>query len=411
MTSGEWAPDEREAVLGRLIMLTALGAVVFRVMAMGGGLALLWWSHPDQRVGILAVILGFVGVNALVLSQIWGGIFRTRTMPLWALVLDALLMAGFALAVQQAVGSPPEGQLMATLVVCGVLGLWTACRGPWAGAVVMVSGLGLLYAAGWLTTSAIPWWLNVLAPVCSYVSAVVVVSAFRYILRDGVRATGEIERRRAHRVMHDTAIQTLEAIALTASTRRDADPVMRNIARMALSEVTRLRGEYLDHPAATDLELHAALAETVEIARARGLTVLLSVRDHSVATVHGPATAACVAAVGEALSNVLRHSGTDVAVVELSATPERINVLVADSGSGFDPAWVPDGFGIRESIRGRLAAVGGGAEIRTSPATGTEVVLWIPRRPADPRRPRQDVPPPRRDSDAMTPLRDGSLGR
>ena len=42
MTSGEWAPDEREAVLGRLIMLTALGAVVFRVMAMGGGLALLW---------------------------------------------------------------------------------------------------------------------------------------------------------------------------------------------------------------------------------------------------------------------------------------------------------------------------------------------------------------------------------
>lgn len=408
MTAGDWGPDEREAVLGRLIMLTALGAVVFRVMAIGGGLALLWWSQPTHRAGIVAVILGFVGVNALVLSRIWGGILRARTMPLWTLMLDTLAMAVFAVAAQQVSGSPPGGRLMATLAVCGVLGLWTACRGAWAGAAVMFIGLGLLQLAGWLTTAAIPWWLNAMAPLSSYVSAVVVVTSFRYILRDGVRATGEIERRRASRVMHDTAIQTLEAIALTATTRRDGDPVMRDIARMALSEVSRLRAGYLDRASASDLELHAALAESVEIARARGLTVLLSIRDHSVAALQGPDISACVAAVGEALSNVLRHSGTDVAVVELSTTPERIQVLVADSGSGFDPEEVPDGFGMRESIRGRLAAVGGGADVKSTPATGTEVVLWIPRRTAQPGtsatgRSAAEVPPPRRASDEMTP--------
>ncbi len=51
-----------------------------------------------------------------------------------------------------------------------------------------------------------------------------------------------------------------------------------------------------------------------------------------------------------------------------------IEVFVRDRGPGFDPAGVPaDRRGVRESIVGRMERAGGRAEIRSTPASGTEV--------------------------------------
>jgi signal transduction histidine kinase len=81
-------------------------------------------------------------------------------------------------------------------------------------------------------------------------------------------------------------------------------------------------------------------------------------------------------AVGEALENVRRHSGTDRAVVRLVTEPERVVVTVSDSGRGFDPAAVPASrHGLVLSVRERMARAGGRAQVRSSPGIGTVVEL------------------------------------
>jgi signal transduction histidine kinase len=81
-------------------------------------------------------------------------------------------------------------------------------------------------------------------------------------------------------------------------------------------------------------------------------------------------------AVGEALENVRRHSGTDRAVVRLLAEPARVVVTVSDSGRGFDPATVPASrHGLVLSVRERMARAGGRAEVRSAPGVGTVVQL------------------------------------
>jgi hypothetical protein len=89
---------------------------------------------------------------------------------------------------------------------------------------------------------------------------------------------------------------------------------------------------------------------------------------------------ALVDAVAEALTNVVRHSGTTTAQVRVEPVGAGVVVKVLDGGRGFDPATVPaHRRGLRESIRGRMAAVGGDALIETRPGDGVHVTLRWPR--------------------------------
>jgi signal transduction histidine kinase len=84
--------------------------------------------------------------------------------------------------------------------------------------------------------------------------------------------------------------------------------------------------------------------------------------------------------VGEALRNVARHAGTDRAEVSVRDAGHGLVVEVSDRGRGFDPRLVAASRrGIRESIRARMKAVGGGAEVISAPGEGTRVVLRWPR--------------------------------
>ncbi|TCJ95653.1 sensor histidine kinase [Nocardia alba] len=85
---------------------------------------------------------------------------------------------------------------------------------------------------------------------------------------------------------------------------------------------------------------------------------------------------AVVAAAGEALTNVDRHARAQRATVELGEGLVRVR----DDGVGFDPddATLLDGrFGVRHSIRRRLALVGATVEIHSAPDAGTTVeIRW-----------------------------------
>ena len=78
-------------------------------------------------------------------------------------------------------------------------------------------------------------------------------------------------------------------------------------------------------------------------------------------TVEGPELAEFAAR--EALTNVRKHAHASQVVVACHVETGVATVVVEDDGIGFDPARTARGTGLRESIIGRMARSGGGAEI------------------------------------------------
>ena len=93
------------------------------------------------------------------------------------------------------------------------------------------------------------------------------------------------------------------------------------------------------------------------------------------------ATVAAVAgAVGEALINAGKHGAATRVTIYAEPSDEDGGLFcsVKDDGGGYDPAAVPDGVGLSRSVRGRMAEVGGRADVVSAPGFGTEVRLWVP---------------------------------
>jgi signal transduction histidine kinase len=81
----------------------------------------------------------------------------------------------------------------------------------------------------------------------------------------------------------------------------------------------------------------------------------------------------------EALRNVARHAGTGSAELRVRDGDGQVVVEIIDQGRGFDAGSVPRSRrGISESIRGRMAEIGGTAEISGAPGAGTTVTLRWP---------------------------------
>ncbi len=89
-------------------------------------------------------------------------------------------------------------------------------------------------------------------------------------------------------------------------------------------------------------------------------------------------THALAGAVGEALANAGKHGGASTVTVFAEPVDGELFCSVKDDGSGFDPAAVVEGEGLRRSIRGRIVEVGGRVEVDGRPGRGTEVRCWVP---------------------------------
>jgi len=94
----------------------------------------------------------------------------------------------------------------------------------------------------------------------------------------------------------------------------------------------------------------------------------------------GDAQVAGYRIVQEALTNVVRHAGVQQATVVLSATPSEYRIEVSDRGRGF----VPERLGAGEvcgldGMRERAELLGGTLSVRSTPGSGTRVVLAMPR--------------------------------
>jgi len=259
-------------------------------------------------------------------------------------------------------------------------------------AVPLVVGQGAAIAATLLV--ALPQW-GVQTPLAVALTQTSIVAAVRLALPSLLRLAAQTDRaaaeaeeatRRAElgrrvsartaeesRVLHDTAINTLGAIANGGAGVEDEAGVRRQCVR----DVALLRALRSERPLPAPAGLHEIFGQPGLPVERRGLS------DEAVERVSRrlapEVVAAIVGGVREAVTNAAKHSGADRVeiTVELDADPDRLRILVRDEGRGFEGDARTDR-GIGGSILGRAAEQGIEATVIGRLGAGTEVQLVVP---------------------------------
>ncbi len=82
-------------------------------------------------------------------------------------------------------------------------------------------------------------------------------------------------------------------------------------------------------------------------------------------------------AVKEATNNLIKHAGASEARMIIKLENSKLNISIEDDGVGFDPKSVRLGSGMG-NLSHRLEDIGGSAEVKKCPGTGTQVHLQMP---------------------------------
>jgi signal transduction histidine kinase len=194
-------------------------------------------------------------------------------------------------------------------------------------------------------------------------------------------AAAAAERTRLARAVHDGVLQVLGLVQ-----RRGRDePALADLGRLAGEQEVALRAlirrqDSVAPSAGASADLVTAL--TAYAARP-GVSV---VDPGAPVEVAAPVATELAAAVGACLDNVARHAPGASAWVLLEDEVDRVVVTVRDDGPGIpagrlEEAETEGRLGVTGSIRGRVADLGGTAEV-VSDGSGTTWTLAVPRPPA-----------------------------
>jgi PAS domain S-box-containing protein len=188
----------------------------------------------------------------------------------------------------------------------------------------------------------------------------------------------EAERRAVARELHDDFGQVLTAIKINLERRVNQQAETVSLVDQALERIHDLAQD-LRPPMLDELGLSAALRWYVA-REAQRAGMEFDLRIDSLETRPPPAVeASCFRIVQEALTNVVRHAGAHLVVVELHAEEGVLRLVVRDNGRGFDVADVrrraTEGLvGMQE----RAALAGGALEIESTPGRGTVIIARFP---------------------------------
>jgi len=221
----------------------------------------------------------------------------------------------------------------------------SAAREAFVAVIVAVVGLALITG---------PWWIRL-------------VSELGEERAERIRSQ---ERAELAARLHDSVLQTLALI------QRNSDSP-REVARLARGQERELRtllygtrtssGQLADAVRAAAGEVEDGYAIQVEV-----VVVGDAVLDDKLA--------ALVAASREALVNAAKHAGVSTVSVYVEADERGATAFVRDRGAGFDIEAVgEDRHGLRNSIIGRIERHGGKVDVRSTPGTGTEIEISMPR--------------------------------
>lgn len=183
----------------------------------------------------------------------------------------------------------------------------------------------------------------------------------------------ERERLRVDSLVHDQVLTTL-MVAAQAKTESDADAVAQ-MSKNAIEKLTAFSSSQLDDSAPiTVTSLFESLRAITEDLPS---PVFVDMGEPSDLEVPAEVADAFREAAIQAITNSFQHAGRGVSrELVLRADGEEIKVIVQDNGKGFRASRVSkDRLGIKLSIRGRMAAVGGAAKVDAQPNEGCKIIL------------------------------------
>ena len=200
------------------------------------------------------------------------------------------------------------------------------------------------------------------------------------------------ERRRIARELHDSAGQTLAVLGMNlAQLVRRVEVTAPQLAKEGKeieAMVQQLHREirttsYLLHPPLLDeTGLASALSWYVEgLAQRSHVAITLDIADN-VGRLPSDMELAIFRLVQECLTNIHRHSGSQIALIRIGREGESVRIEVRDHGKGISPERLVEiqshgsGVGIR-GIRERIRHFHGELKIESN-ASGTSVIVSIP---------------------------------
>jgi signal transduction histidine kinase len=213
------------------------------------------------------------------------------------------------------------------------------------------------------------------------------------ILSIELTSAEEAERRRIAEILHDDLQQMLIAARMQSHALAKAKGAAKR------TEVTRVIDEILDRsfnltrslivelapPILHERGLAAAL-ESLAAQTAKQHGIQVSVEADSSANPKQPSVRVFLfRALRELLLNAVKHAnGSAVTIRMTRARPDKVQIVIADQGPGFDLAKLdrheitPTGFGLL-NIRERLTNFGGEFRVKSVPGKGSQMTLIAPR--------------------------------
>jgi signal transduction histidine kinase len=358
------------AVLRVVVLLNAVALNLYRADN---------FDHPAAGGACVVVMAGWTAL------AIWAyAVPRRRTAVL--LVLDLAVALALVL-LSPVVKGPGMQATVPGFWVMGALLAW-AIHWRWLGglvAAVLLAGADLAVRSD-LTQSGYGnvFLLIIGGPIVGFMCASLAQMADERDRAERAAAAGA-ERARLARAVHDGVLQVL---ALVQRRGAELGGEAAELGRLAGEQETALRTlirrqDAVAEPAAGAGAATADLA--AELARLGSRTVTVAAPAQAV-VLAAEVVRELVAVVTACLDNVALHVGADApAWVLLESFPDRVEVSVRDDGPG-----IPDGrleqasdegrLGVAESIRGRVADLGGKAVLTTG-SFGTEWEIAVPRPP------------------------------
>jgi signal transduction histidine kinase len=186
---------------------------------------------------------------------------------------------------------------------------------------------------------------------------------------------------KAAALMHDSVLSHLAAIAGSAGAELNSAlriEIQRDLVFLA-GEDWLIEGPFEASTgpdvALPNNPLYAAIRET----QLTGLEVECSGDLNAVCALSTESSVALGLAVRQCLVNVLRHSGVNKAEVAVFGSGSEVSVMVIDAGRGFSESEAAaDRLGLKQSVRGRMEAVGGSVQVWSTPGRGTSIMIRVP---------------------------------
>lgn len=351
------------SVLRVVVLVNAVGLNIYRRDN---------FEHPTAAVACVAVMVLWTGI------AIWA--YREpRRRTAFLLVVDLVLAVGLILITPEVKGADFRATIPGSWII-GALLAWAA-HYRWVGG--MVAGLALaasdvarrqdLHQSDYGNAFLLVLAGTIVGFLCQSLQE---MAAEREVAERAAAVADE--RVRLGRAVHDGVLQVL---SLVQRRGRELGGEVAELGELAGEQERALRRLINAQDAVSaDGGVVNLTAEVARLEKIAGVTV--STPGFAV-ELPGPVARELVAAARACIDNVKVHVGADApAWVLLQAHPDRVEVSVRDEGPGIPAGRLEEAagsgrLGVSASIRGRLADLGGTAEVSTG-SFGTEWELVVP---------------------------------